>query len=235
MVLNMSLGTELKEAREAEGLSLETLQETTKIQKRYLQAIEEEKFHILPGKFYARAFIKEYANAVGLDPNALMEQHQDDIPNTENESTVQYTHMQRSRREQNTQKTSKLFSVIPTIVVVLLVLGIIFFAWYLTQKTNNDDTAPVNNSNNNTDEIIRNSETDSNDESEPTKENTEDNTSSNSNDDINENDSNDTKNETDEIEPEFSVVEEGTGSSPESELDFTYTDDEVSLSIDSTG
>src|SRR5690625_5187220 len=180
MVLIMGLGTDLKEAREAQGLSLDTLQETTKIQKRYLQAIEQEKFHILPGKFYARAFIKEYANAVGLDPNVLMEQHQSDIPTTEDESSVQYTHMQRSRRDQNTHKTSKLFSVIPTIIVVLLVLGIIFFAWYLTQKSNNGDTDSVDKPNNNNDEIIIDSDKDSTNGTIDSNENNEDNDGSDS-------------------------------------------------------
>src|SRR5699024_3713992 len=209
-----------------------------KIQKRYLQAIEQEKFHILPGKFYARAFIKEYANAVGLDPNVLMEQHQNDIPNTENESAVQYTHMQRSRRDQNTQKTSKLFSVIPTIIVVLLVLGIIFFAWYLTQKTNDGDTNPAGETNNNNnDEIIINSDQDSSDSAGDTNENNEDDTASNSNDEnIDSNANNDnTENNAGETEPEFTVVEEGTGSSPESELDFTYKGEQVSLQIESSG
>src|SRR5699024_9947982 len=206
MVLIMGLGTELKEAREAQGISLDTLQETTKIQKRYLQAIEEEKFHVLPGKFYARAFIKEYANAVGLDPNVLMEQHQDDIPTTESESTVQYTQMQRSRREQNTQKSTRAFSVFPIIIVIFLVIGIIFFAWYLTQVSGNDNNEPVNDNNNNNDEIYLNSDEESN---------------------------NDEDDDSDESEPEFSVVNEGSGNSPESELDFKYDGDEVTLELES--
>lgn len=240
MVLIMSLGTELKEAREAQGLSLDTLQETTKIQKRYLQAIEEEKLHILPGKFYARAFIKEYANAVGLDPNVLMEQHQNDIPNTEDDSTVQYTHMQRSRRNENTQKSSKLFSVIPTIIVVLLVLGIIFFAWYLTQKTSKDDTDPNGDANNNTDEIIRNSDNGSPDDTNEDNGDNADDTASNSKDEDTDK-SNDNDNDDDEesgsseTASEFSVVKEGTGNSPESEMDFTFKDDTVSLKVESTG
>ncbi|WBX79510.1 helix-turn-helix domain-containing protein [Virgibacillus salarius] len=43
----MEIGARLKEAREAKNLSLESLQETTKIQKRYLLAIEEGNLHIL--------------------------------------------------------------------------------------------------------------------------------------------------------------------------------------------
>lgn len=232
MVLIMGLGTELKEAREAQGLSLDTLQETTKIQKRYLQAIEEEKFHILPGKFYARAFIKEYANAVGLDSNVLMEQHQNDIPTTESESTAQYTQMQRSRRDHNTQKSSKVFSVIPIIIVILLVIGIVFFAWYLTQMSGSDNNEPENGNNNNNDEIYLNSDDDSNNDTEDT-DNGANAKNDENNDENGDNSNNDNEDDSDEPESEFSVVNEGAGNSPESELDFKYNDGEVTLELES--
>lgn len=61
------LGNRLKEAREEKGMSLDDLQAATKIQKRYLTALEEGNYDVIPGKFYVRAFIKQYAEAVGLN------------------------------------------------------------------------------------------------------------------------------------------------------------------------
>src|SRR5690625_6120585 len=89
MVLFMGIGARLKEAREEKGISLESLEETTKIQKRYLQAIEEENFNILPGKFYARAFIKEYALAVNLNVDELFEEYEEDLRSEEHTSELQ--------------------------------------------------------------------------------------------------------------------------------------------------
>src|SRR5690625_7056330 len=80
MVFTMGIGEKLKEIRETRNLSLDDIQEETKIQKRYLRAIEDGNFHILPGSFYARAFIKEYAQALGLDYEELLEIHKDELP-----------------------------------------------------------------------------------------------------------------------------------------------------------
>ena len=72
----------LKEARIAKDLSLDDLQEITKIQKRYLIGIEEGNYSLMPGNFYVRAFIKQYAEAVGLDPEELFEEFNNEIPST---------------------------------------------------------------------------------------------------------------------------------------------------------
>jgi cytoskeletal protein RodZ len=67
-----SLGAQLKAAREAKGLSLAEMQTQTKIQIPFLQAIEADDLEALPGDFYARAFIRRYASAVGLDSEQLL-------------------------------------------------------------------------------------------------------------------------------------------------------------------
>lgn len=140
----MDVGARLKEARKAKGLSLESLQEKTKIQKRYLIAIEEGNLHLLPGKFYARAFIKEYATAVGLDPNELLEEHKEEIPSSEGENPVQYTRVERSRREKSLERSSAFFSVLPKIIVVLLIVGIIGAAiWFYSQASSPNDPTEI--------------------------------------------------------------------------------------------
>lgn len=68
-----TLGSELKQLREAKGLTLTDLAETTRIGIRFLQAIESDDYKSLPGGLFNRSFIKAYARAVGLDEdNALL-------------------------------------------------------------------------------------------------------------------------------------------------------------------
>ncbi|PTX58656.1 cytoskeletal protein RodZ [Melghirimyces profundicolus] len=64
----------LREMRERAGLSLEEVQDRTKIQVRYLRAAEEGDFDRFPGKFYTRAFLRAYGEFLGLDPAPLLRQ-----------------------------------------------------------------------------------------------------------------------------------------------------------------
>lgn len=63
----MDIGNRLKNAREAQGLSLEAIEEETKIRRKYLKALEDEQFDVLPGPVYAKAFLKNYARYLKLD------------------------------------------------------------------------------------------------------------------------------------------------------------------------
>src|SRR5690625_4870321 len=151
----MTIGERLKEAREAQNITLDDLQESTKIQKRYLIAIEQGNFDLLPGTFYARAFIKEYALAVGLDSTTLLEEHHDEIPETNGGMTEQYSRIQRSRRRSRpSTDTSAIFSLIPRIIVILLIVGIIFVAWTLIQQSLGEDQ-PNRSDEQDSDAIIR--------------------------------------------------------------------------------
>lgn len=67
------IGKDLKKLRIQKGLSIDDIQEITKIRPEYIQAIEEENLERLPGEFYIKAFVKTYAEAVELDSVTLNE------------------------------------------------------------------------------------------------------------------------------------------------------------------
>ncbi|WP_067730145.1 helix-turn-helix domain-containing protein [Oceanobacillus damuensis] len=229
----MDVGAKLKEARLASGLSLDSLQETTKIQKRYLVAIEEGNLHILPGKFYARAFIKEYANAVGLDSSGLLEEYKEEIPNTSEEENVQYTRIQRTRKESNTDKGSGIASFVPTISVVLLIIGILFVAWwFIRENMAEDSAAPEEEPQENI--IITNPDNTGSDSPEDESDDETGEGGAEETDDENSAEEDTSENtEADEQEPEIIVVEEGTGSTPASTLEVNNAGDEVIITLES--
>ncbi|MBT2257384.1 helix-turn-helix domain-containing protein [Priestia megaterium] len=134
------LGQRLRQERESKGLSLEDLQKLTKIQKRYLLGIEEGNYEVMPGKFYVRAFIKQYCEAIGLDTDAIFEEYKSDIPSTQTEDMPQQLSRVRSRKEipQHTKGVSKAYDYLPTVLVVagVVVVGIII--WVIAQNIVSD-------------------------------------------------------------------------------------------------
>lgn len=129
------LGARLKEARTAKGYSIDDLQEITKIQKRYLAGIEEGNYSTMPGSFYVRAFIKQYAEAVGLNGDELLETYKSDIPSAMNEDVSKNIPATPSRRSLGGRSSNKFMEVFPMVVVALFIIAIIVILWTLFQNT----------------------------------------------------------------------------------------------------
>lgn len=70
------LGAQLQNARTARGLELADVAELTHVRREYLRALEEGRYGDLPEDVYTRNFVKLYAQAVGLDPEATLTAYQ---------------------------------------------------------------------------------------------------------------------------------------------------------------
>ena len=64
------VGAELRAAREARGFSIDQLAKRTRVQPRYLNAIEHNDIALIPPRPFGRGFVRAYATEVGLDPEA---------------------------------------------------------------------------------------------------------------------------------------------------------------------
>ncbi|VDG97568.1 Uncharacterized protein conserved in bacteria [Lysinibacillus sphaericus] len=131
------LGDRLKEARKAKGYTLDDLQAITKIQKRYLAGIENEDYSMMPGSFYVRAFIKQYAEAVGLDAQEMLSLYR------ENESSEQMKEeeIQRSAPQLSQKpgymKSGRMNEVLPKIIAALFIIVILAVVIFLYQHQAN--------------------------------------------------------------------------------------------------
>lgn len=128
------LGDRLREARTAKGFTLDDLQSITKIQKRYLSGIENEDYSMMPGSFYVRAFIKQYAEAVGLDPDEMLALYKDTSASTTSEEEKGQITTPTLTRKKGIKVNNQLNEMLPKIIVALFIIVIIVIAWYLTQK-----------------------------------------------------------------------------------------------------
>ncbi|WP_373751314.1 helix-turn-helix domain-containing protein, partial [Jeotgalibaca porci] len=130
------IGDRLKNARIKQGHTLDDLQQLTKIQKRYLIAIEENRLDDLPGDFFVNAFIRQYADVVGVSLEGEEQRH------TQHAPVEGYTHeskekvlptrseLKRSSRETKFTYSNDSKSTLPTFLLVLMFLLILGAIWY---------------------------------------------------------------------------------------------------------
>ena len=70
-----TIGEILKNAREKKGLTIEKLEEKTRIVARYIKALEDDEFDKLPGEIYIKGFIRNLSDKLSLDSKLLLERY----------------------------------------------------------------------------------------------------------------------------------------------------------------
>jgi cytoskeleton protein RodZ len=70
-----SIGETLREARMRQRLDIADVEDRTKIRAKYLRALENEEFGMLPGSTFVKTFLRTYAEVLGLDPHMLVEEY----------------------------------------------------------------------------------------------------------------------------------------------------------------
>jgi cytoskeletal protein RodZ len=69
------IGTTLREARMRQRIDISEIESETKIRAKYLRALENEEWDLLPGPTYVKSFLRTYADALGLDGKLLIEEY----------------------------------------------------------------------------------------------------------------------------------------------------------------
>jgi cytoskeleton protein RodZ len=121
-----SFGTWLRRQREARQISLREVADRTKISLRYLQAMEEDRFEVLPAPVFAKGFLREYARYVGLSPDEVVNHYLSvQQPQASEEGDE-------GRRERRAGAGWPRWLTL--VVVVLLLLGLAFLLAYLSDR-----------------------------------------------------------------------------------------------------
>jgi cytoskeletal protein RodZ len=138
-ILTNQIGEQLKAARLKKNLSLDDVQASTKIQERYLEAIENNNLGILPGDFYVRAFIRQYALAVDLNPEDLLGEagpasisRSKDLnrAHRDNDGVV------RAGIDTTRSAKSQISSMLPTIWIGIIVFLVLVGIWFVLTHLN---------------------------------------------------------------------------------------------------
>jgi cytoskeletal protein RodZ len=109
------IGSSLRDARERQGLDFPELEQLTKIRPKYLRALEDERFDILPAPTYVKGFLRSYAEALGLDGQPFVDEFNSRFAIGEDEVVVRTRRVPSSRPDRAGRESR---------IAVLALLGI---------------------------------------------------------------------------------------------------------------
>ena len=93
-----SIGQVLKHEREERRLSIEEVSSTTRIPRKALQSLEDDRFEDLPSGVFVRGFIKAYASAVDIDAEDVLARFDQEQPETHRPAPLASVHSRRGYR-----------------------------------------------------------------------------------------------------------------------------------------
>ncbi len=128
------IGDSLREARIRKGLTIKDVEDVTKIRSKYLEALEENDYEVLPGSTYAKAFLRTYASFLKLDPDELLEEYQQRPEVRREEGGIvrnEVVQQPRSRtaterKKQRTRRSQRGYVVVTVLAIVIIFL----LAWF---------------------------------------------------------------------------------------------------------
>lgn len=142
---NKEIGKQLQDARLDQGLTIDYIQEKTKIQKRYLMAIEAGQMNDLPGDYYVKSFVSQYAAVVGLDAHKLLAGGLQASKEAETRAKSFATgplpsrttqHKQVEKESEFSRRYGKYMAYVPTVVVVVIVVVVLGTIWGMSHANN---------------------------------------------------------------------------------------------------
>lgn len=132
----LTLGEKLKQAREAKNISLIELQEKTKIQLRYLEAIEQNQFDTLPGDYNTKLFLRAYAKEVGLDPEQIIREYKG-APIEDDLSQYKSVEGTRTAQYKKDEQKSMWLKMAPALILTFIFLLVVGSVGYVFVKEHN--------------------------------------------------------------------------------------------------
>jgi hypothetical protein len=121
------IGSSLREARTRQGLDFAELEELTKIRPKYLRALEDEQFEILPAPTYVRGFLRSYAEALGLDGQPFVDEYNSRFATGDEDVPVRTRRVPQPRRDRGAGRESRM--AVLALLGIAVVTALVIAAW----------------------------------------------------------------------------------------------------------
>lgn len=115
-----TLGEKLRSLRRTQAVSLLMLEEKTRIQKRYLEALEHGRYDELPEPLYTRNFLRAYARTLGADEQYFLELYEEEVGQTDllGPHRLPRTRVRRGRFMVFSRITTAVALILPALIIV---------------------------------------------------------------------------------------------------------------------
>jgi cytoskeleton protein RodZ len=125
------IGETLREARMRRRIDMTEVEAATKIRAKYLRALENEEWDLLPGPTFVKTFLRTYAEFLDLDPRLLVEEYRQryERPSTQDLTPFGAGRGTQRRRRRQRRPIGPLLVVLGGIVVVLFALYLLGVVW----------------------------------------------------------------------------------------------------------
>ena len=119
------LGNSLREARSRQGLGYPQVELATKIRAKYIRALEEEQFDILPAETYVKGFLQAYAGFLGLDGQLYVDEYESRFASGEHDGVPaeRRAKTRQRRRELTFQRRAVVLALVGMTALVALVIA----------------------------------------------------------------------------------------------------------------
>jgi len=121
------IGETLREARMRGRIDVSEIEAETKIRAKYLRALENEEWDLLPGPTFVKTFLRTYADALGLDGKALVEEYRKSAepPSDPIEPIARPSRRVRGSSEGGPSRGYLALVAVVSVVIVLLIVGLV--------------------------------------------------------------------------------------------------------------
>jgi cytoskeletal protein RodZ len=121
------IGASLREARLRQDLDFPELEERTKIRPKYLRALEDERFDILPAPTYVRGFLRSYAEALGLDGQPFVDEYNSRFAISEEDAPLRARRAPAPRRRDRQSRESRI--AVLALLAIAIATALVIAAW----------------------------------------------------------------------------------------------------------
>jgi len=126
------IGTTLREARIRARIDMTEVEARTKIRAKYLRAIENEEWDLLPGPVYVKSFLRTYGDFLGLDSRTLVDEYKRQYERPSDHEVRPISSLSRER-----ERAARGPRIPPWAIIGVVLIGIVAALYFVGSNNNN--------------------------------------------------------------------------------------------------